>query len=152
MKSYEELNAWLLNQCVAHAEARRHPELREQVIWQVFEAERPALCCMPRFDWVHAVPASVSMTYLGFDNSKYSATARVVGWPVETRAYAGRIELRQGGRSASIAAILVCDQTVFDPAIGASKPSSVAELARRLRYPKVSIHFATRPILEQIVR
>jgi hypothetical protein len=28
-KSYEELNAWLLDQCVAYAKAHRHPELRE---------------------------------------------------------------------------------------------------------------------------
>ena len=28
VKSYEELNAWLLDQCVAYAKAHRHPELR----------------------------------------------------------------------------------------------------------------------------
>ena len=41
VKSYEELNAWLLDKCVAYAKAHRHPELREQTIWEVFEAERP---------------------------------------------------------------------------------------------------------------
>src|SRR4051794_21451069 len=40
VKSYEELNAWLLDQCVAYARAHRHPELRDQTIWSVFEAER----------------------------------------------------------------------------------------------------------------
>jgi hypothetical protein len=43
VKSYDELNAWLLDQCVAYAKAHRHPERREQTIWQMFEAERPRL-------------------------------------------------------------------------------------------------------------
>ncbi len=43
VKSYEELNAWLLDQCVAYARAHRHPELREQTIWSVFEDERRSL-------------------------------------------------------------------------------------------------------------
>ena len=30
VKSYDELNAWLLDQCVAYARAHRHPELRER--------------------------------------------------------------------------------------------------------------------------
>ena len=49
VKSYEELNAWLLDQCVAYAKAHRHPELREQTIWEMFEAERPSLVplCRP---------------------------------------------------------------------------------------------------------
>ena len=43
VKSYDELNAWLLDQCVAYARANRHPELRDQTVWSVFEAERPSL-------------------------------------------------------------------------------------------------------------
>ena len=47
VKSYEELNAWLLDQCVAYARAHRHPELREQTIWEVFEdgAAGPGALC-----------------------------------------------------------------------------------------------------------
>ena len=41
--SYDDLNAWLLDQCVAYAKANRHPELTDQTIWQVFEAERTKL-------------------------------------------------------------------------------------------------------------
>ena len=40
-KSYEEMNAWLLDRCVAHAKAHRHPEMRDRTVWSVFEAERP---------------------------------------------------------------------------------------------------------------
>ena len=43
VKSYDELNAWLLDQCISYARAHRHPEFREQTIWEQFEAERPCL-------------------------------------------------------------------------------------------------------------
>jgi hypothetical protein len=118
VKSYEELNAWLLDQCVAYARAHRHPEIREQTIWQMFEAERPNLVAYAgRFDGFHAVPASVSKTCLvRFDNNRYSVAAGAVGRPVEIRAYADRIELRQAGRI--VGEHPRCfgrDQTVFDP-------------------------------------
>ena len=41
VRSYYELNAWLLDQCVAYAKAHRHPELHDQTVWQIFETERP---------------------------------------------------------------------------------------------------------------
>ena len=51
MKSYEELNAWLLDQCIAYAKAHRHPEFKDRTVWQVFEAERSSLVPYPgRFD------------------------------------------------------------------------------------------------------
>ena len=99
-KSYDELNAWLLDKCVAFAKAHRHPDLTEQTVWEVFEAERPQLVPYAgRFDGFHAVPASVSKTCLvRFDNNKYSVTASAVGRPVEIYAYADRIVIRQDGR------------------------------------------------------
>ena len=99
-KTLEELNAWLLDKCVAHAKAHRHPELAEQTIWEVFEAERPKLVpYVGRFDGFHAVPAAVSKTCLvRFDNNKYSVAASAVGRPVEIHAYADRIVIRQDGR------------------------------------------------------
>jgi transposase len=118
VKNYEELNAWLAERCVSHAKAHRHPELREQTVWQVFEAERPSLAPYTgRFDGFHAVPASVSKTCLvRFDNNKYSVSASAIGRPVEIRAYADRIELRQAGRI--VGEHRRCfgrDQTVYDP-------------------------------------
>jgi transposase len=99
-KTYDELNAWLLDQCIAYAKAHRHPELAEQTIWEVFEAERPKLVPYAgRFDGFHAVPAAVSKTCLvRFDNNKYSVAASAVGRPVEVHAYADRIVIRQDGR------------------------------------------------------
>ncbi len=118
VRSYDELNAWLLDQCVAYAKAHRHPELRDRTIWEVFEAERPGLIPYAgRFDGFHAVPASVSKTCLvRFDNNKYSVAASAIGRPVEVRAYADRIELRQEGKV--VGEHRRCfgrDQTVFDP-------------------------------------
>jgi len=118
VKSYEEMNAWLLDQCVMHAKAHRHPEQRDRTVWEMFEAERPSLVRYAgRFDGFHAVPASVSKTCLvRFDNNKYSVVATAVGRPVEVRAYAERIELRQEGRPVGEPArCFGRDQTVFDP-------------------------------------
>jgi hypothetical protein len=102
-KSYDELNAWLLDKCIAYAKAHRHPEMVEQTVWDVFETERPQLVPYAgRFDGFHAVPASVSKTCLvRFDHNKYSVMASAVGRPVEIHAYADRIVIRQDGRTAS---------------------------------------------------
>jgi transposase len=99
-KNLDELNAWLLDKCVAYAKVHHHPELTEQTIWEVFEAERPKLVPYAgRFDGFHAMQASVSKTCLvRFDNNKYSVTASAVGRPVEVHAYADRIVIRQDGR------------------------------------------------------
>jgi transposase len=118
VKSYEELNIWLLDQCIAYAKAHRHPELRERTVFEVFEEERPSLVPYAgHFDGFHAVPASVSKTCLvRFDNNRYSVAANAVGRPVEVRAYADRIELRQDGRLVGEhARSFGRDQTVFDP-------------------------------------
>src|ERR1700688_4317073 len=100
VKSYEELNDWLLDRSIAYAKAHRHPEFRDRTVWEVFEVERPRLVPYTgRFDGFHAVPASVSKTCLiRFDNNRYSVAASAVGRPVEVRAYADRIAIRQDGR------------------------------------------------------
>jgi hypothetical protein len=99
-KSYDELNAWLLDKCFSWAKAHAHPERSEQTIWEVFEEERPKLIpYRGRFDGFHALPASVSKTCLvRFDNNKYSVSASAVGRPVDIHAYADRIVIRQDGR------------------------------------------------------
>ena len=118
VKSYDELNAWLIDKCVAYAKAHKHPELAEQTVWDVFEEERPKLLPVAgRFDGFHAVPASVSKTCLvRFDNNKYSVVSRAVGRPVEVQAYADRIVIRQDGAVvAEHARAFGRGQTVYDP-------------------------------------
>ncbi|HVM23115.1 MAG TPA: IS21 family transposase [Sphingomicrobium sp.] len=97
--SYEELNAWLLDRCIAYAKAHKHPELADYTIWQAFEAERPKLVPISSpFDGFHATQASVSKTCLvRFDNDKYSVSSRAVGRPVEIQAYADCVVIRQDG-------------------------------------------------------
>src|SRR5580698_3110784 len=99
-KSYDELNAWVLDKCLSWAKAHAHPERPEQTIWEVFEEERPKLSpYRGRFDGFHALPASVSKTCLvRFDNNKYSVSASAVGRPVDIHAYAEHIVIRQDGR------------------------------------------------------
>ena len=100
VKSYDELNGWLVDKCVSFARAHAHPEESGKTIWEVFEEERPRL--VPhrgRFDGFHALPASVSKTCLvRFDNNRYSVNAGAVGRPVDIHAYADRIVVRQDGR------------------------------------------------------
>ena len=118
VSSYDELNALLLDKAVAYARAHRHPEFRDQTIWEAFEAERGSLVPYAgRFDGFHAVTASISKTCLvRFDNNKYSVMASAVGRPVEIRAYADRIELRQDGRMVGEhTRNFGRDQTVYDP-------------------------------------
>ena len=117
-RNYEELNAWLLDQCVAYAKAHRHPEFTERTVWEVFEEERPKLVRYAgRFDGFHALPASVSKTCLvRFDNNKYSVRASAVGRPVEIYAYADRIVVRQEGQVvAEHRRSMGRGETIYDP-------------------------------------
>ncbi len=117
-KSYEELNAWLLDRCIAYAKAHRHPDFADRTVWEVFEAERPKLVPYAgRFDGFHALPASVSKTCLvRFDNNKYSVRACAVGGPVEIHAYADRIVIRQEGQIvAEHRRTFGRGETIYDP-------------------------------------
>ncbi len=62
-KTYDDMNAWLLDKCVGYAKAHPHPEMPDKTIWQVFEEERPKLVPLRgRFDGFHELTASVSKT------------------------------------------------------------------------------------------
>src|SRR5258708_27417681 len=103
-KSYDELNAWLIDKCIAYAKAHPHPERPEQTVWDVFEEERPKLVAYRgRFDGFHALPASVSKTCLvRFDNNKYSVNASSVGRPVDIHAYTVPLPIRQDARIVTV--------------------------------------------------
>jgi len=118
VKTYDELNAWLTDKCVAYAKVHPHPERPDQTVWEVFEEERPNLVpYRGRFDGFHALPASVSKTCLvRFDNNKYSVNASAVGRPVEIHAYADRVVIRQDGRAvAEHARHHGRGETIYDP-------------------------------------
>lgn len=118
VKSLEELNGLLLDKCIAYAKAHKHPEITDQTIWQMFEAERPHLVPSSGcFNGFHASTAAVSKTCLvRFDNVRYSVTSRAVGRPVEVQAYADRIIIRQDGAIvAEHARSFTRGETVYDP-------------------------------------
>jgi transposase len=118
VKTYDELNAWLTDKCIAYAKAHPHPERPDRTVWAIFEEERPNLVpYRGRFDGFHALPASVSKTCLvRFDNNKYSVNASAVGRPVEIHAYADRIVIRQDGRTvAEHARHHGRGETIYDP-------------------------------------
>jgi len=98
-KSLEDLNAWLMDQCVACARKQAHPEFPDKTIFEVFERERGQLIpYRGPFDAYRSTPASVSKTCLvRFDNNKYSVMSTAVGRPVDVYAYADRIVIKQNG-------------------------------------------------------
>jgi transposase len=118
VKSLEELNGLLLDKSIAYAKAHKHPEITDQTIWQMFEAERPHLVASTGcFNGFHASTAAVSKTCLvRFDNVRYSVTSRAVGRPVEVQAYADRIIIRQDGAIvAEHARSFTRGDTIYDP-------------------------------------
>lgn len=98
-KTYDELNAWLLDRCIAYAKDQPHPEHKDRSVFDLFEAERPMLVpYRGPFDGFHATTVSVSKTCLvRFDANKYSVMAKAVGRPVDVHAYADRIVIKQDG-------------------------------------------------------
>ena len=100
-RSYAEINAWLMDRCIEDAKKRPHPTIEGKTVWQVFEEERPFLMAYRGpFDGFHATEVAVSKTCLvRFDNNHYSVAARAVGRPVDVRAYADRIVIRQDGET-----------------------------------------------------
>lgn len=81
MASYEELNAWLLDRYIAYTKAHKHPELIDQPICQVFEAERAhPVPVANRFNGFHAtIPPISKICLVRLDNNKHSVTPRSKG-------------------------------------------------------------------------
>jgi hypothetical protein len=98
-KTYDELNAWLVDKCVAYVKAHPHPERPARRVWEVFEEERP-----------NFVPIAATSTdsmrcrlqcrrrALCASTTTNSVSADAIGRPVEVQAYAERFVIRQDGR------------------------------------------------------
>ena len=92
VKSYDELNAWLVDMCRAWAKAHAHPEQSERTIWEVFEEERPKLIAYrSHFDGFHSVPASVTSS--SSTSSNISRSPSPAAAPVPPRQPAIRAHL-----------------------------------------------------------
>ena len=97
-RSYAEISEWLMDRCIG--DARKHPHPAIPGKWQVFGEERPFLTAYR--DGFRATGVAVSKACLvRFGNNQYSVAARAAGRPVDVRAYADRIAIRQDGETAA---------------------------------------------------
>jgi len=93
VKTLDELNAWLEDQCRAYAQRTRHPQMKDKTVWETFQEERPVLTpFVGRFAGFTEKPMRATTTCLiAHDRNKYSVDARAAGRAVLVRAYADRI-------------------------------------------------------------
>ena len=93
VKSLAELNAWLVDQCIAYAKRTQHPEFKERTIWEVFQEERASLMELRGpFDGFAEKAVRASTTCLiTADRNRYSVDARAAGRMVLVRSHAERI-------------------------------------------------------------
>jgi hypothetical protein len=118
VQDFRELNEYLRERCLQWAKTHPHPDLKDQSVWQVFEAEKPQLIPLPPpFDGYAERPARVSPSSLvSFDRNRYSVDCRQVGSPVQLRVYAERIVIvREGERVGEHRRHFGSGKTVFDP-------------------------------------
>jgi len=95
----EDLNARLMEQCIAHARTAAHPEIKERTVWEVFEDERLSLIPYAgSFDGWQETEATASKSGLiRFDRNRYSVAAKAARRPVQVRAYAERVVILLDG-------------------------------------------------------
>lgn len=114
----EELNQWLIEQCINFAAGRKHPEISDKSVAEVFAAEREHLISVKApFDSYQETPARVSFTSLvNFDRNRYSVHASAVGKTASVRAYADRVILLADGETVGVhLREFGRDKTIFDP-------------------------------------
>jgi len=118
VKTLDELNAWLADQCIAYARRTRHPEFRDRTVWEVFEEERAALTPFraPFAGFVEKPMRATSTCLIAHDRNKYSVDARAAGRGALVRAYADRIEVLSGEEVvADHPRSFRRDQVIYDP-------------------------------------
>jgi hypothetical protein len=93
VQDFSELNEYLRERCLQWAKSHPHPEIKDQSVWQVFEAEKSHLIPLAaRFDGYAERPARVSPgSLVSFDRNRYSVDCHCVGRTVQLRVYAERI-------------------------------------------------------------
>ena len=98
-KDIEELNDWLLQQCIANSKKRKHPDNNDRTIWEVFQEEQPSLIPTPSpFNGYSEKECRVSQTSLvRYDRNHYSVDCKVSGKTATVRATATRIQVVKDG-------------------------------------------------------
>lgn len=116
--SLEELNEWLTEQCLNFAAGRKHPEIPDKTVAEIFASEREHLINVKApFDSYQETPARVSFTSLvNFDRNRYSVHVSAVGKTASVRAYADRIILLVDGQTVGMhLREFGREKTIFDP-------------------------------------
>ncbi len=117
-KDFEELNAWLADQCQTISRRRSHPEEKARTIWEVFEEEQASLVAISTpFDGYAEKECRVSSTGLvSYDRNQYSVESRVAGQTATVRASAGQIlVIKNGTVVAEHVRQFGRDKTVYNP-------------------------------------
>jgi len=118
VKTLDERNAWLRSEVVSWAQSAAHPERQDLTVWEVFQAERPALIPVKDpFDGFQETTLSASKTCLiRFDRNRYSVAAVAAGKPVQVRAYADRVVVWCNGRKVGEhRRVFGRDATIYNP-------------------------------------
>jgi hypothetical protein len=98
VKSVAELNVWLEDQCIAHAKATMHPELKDRTIWSVFQEERASLMELrgPFDGFVEKTVRATTTCLIMAGHNRYSVDARAAGQKVLVRSHAESIVVLLG--------------------------------------------------------
>src|ERR1700720_1732037 len=118
VKSLAELNAWLEDQCIAHAKRLQHPEFKDRTVWEVFQDERASLRELrgPFDGFVEKAVRASTTCLISTDRNRYSVDARAAGRMVLVRSHAERIAvLLDGEMVANHQRSFKHDQIIYDP-------------------------------------
>ena len=118
VSSFEEANAYLMDEGIRRASTQMHPDLPGMTIMQAFEIERTSLRPLgATFDGFFESDHVVSSTCLvSFDRNRYSVMAKAGRQTVQVRAYATRIVIRCGDEVvAEHPRLFGRDQVLYDP-------------------------------------
>jgi transposase len=100
VSSLDELNEWLEVECLKDWSTRKHPQLSQQTVSQVWYQERPSLMKIDApFDGFTEQTKRVSSTCLiNFERNKYSVPASFANRRISLHAYPDRLEVIGEGR------------------------------------------------------
>ena len=97
--SFDELNAWLLDQCTKICQKRRHPEYKDRTIREVFQEEKSSLipATTPFQGYIDTECRVSSTSLIRYDRNHYSVESKVAGATATVRASADRIKVISKG-------------------------------------------------------
>lgn len=117
-KDFADLNRHLLSRCVELSKAKKHPEMKERTVYEVYEQEKATLRPVnTSFDAYVEKSCRVSSTCLvNFDRNRYSVECAYASQAVSLNAYANKIVVTSKGRIiAEHQRHFSRDKTIFNP-------------------------------------